>query len=107
MSDEVLVILAFAAAFLGMGAFALANEAHWRQLFGAKPRAESVRVACKLAGSVLLGLSFLLCAMADPVSMAILVWPMLLGVAAGTVAAFLTIYARERPERGQRRKVIR
>jgi hypothetical protein len=101
MSDAILAVLAFAATLAGMAAFALANEVHWRQLFGAKPQVKTLRILCKLAGSALLGVSFLLCALADPVSMAILVWPMMLGVAGATVAAFLTVRSRERP-RSQR-----
>lgn len=96
MSDAILAVLAFAAALAGMAAFALANDAHWRQVFGATPQKKTLRIACKLAGSALLGISFLLCAMADPVSMAFLVWPMLLGVAGAMVATFLTVYSRER-----------
>jgi hypothetical protein len=96
MSDAILAVLAFAAALAGMAAFALANDAHWRQLFGARPQTRTLRTACKLFGSALLGVSFLLCALADPVSMAMLVWPMLLGVAGAIVATFLTVHACER-----------
>lgn len=96
MSDAVLVISAFAAALAGMAAFAVANEVHWRQLLGTRPQTGSLRSACKLAGSALVGLSFLFCTLADPISMAILVWPMLLGVAGALVAVFLTLHAGKR-----------
>jgi hypothetical protein len=94
MSDGALHLLALVAATLGMAAFALANAVHWRQLLGVRTQTPGVRAACRLAGAVLLGLSFVLCAGADPVSMALLVWPMLLGLAAALVAAGLTIQAR-------------
>ncbi|MGC4250214.1 MAG: DUF3325 family protein [Sphingobium sp.] len=97
MSDEVLLILALAAAVAGMAAFALANDGHWRQLLGSRPQTMAIRIACKSFGIALLAISFMLCAMADPVTMAILVWPMLLGLAAAMVAAFLTVKARHRP----------
>lgn len=94
MSDEMLTILAFLVTLAGMAAFALSNDAHWRQLLGPRPQASSVRSGCKIGGAALLAVSFLLCTLADPISMAILVWPMLLGVAAACVAAFLTVHAR-------------
>jgi hypothetical protein len=94
MSDGAVTMLAFLAALAGMAVFALSNDAHWRQLLGARTQAASVRSGCKFGGAALLALSFLLCTLADPVSMAILVWPMLLGVAAACVAAFLTVHAR-------------
>lgn len=97
MSDAVLVLLALLAAVAGMAAFALANEVHWRQLLRERPRTATAHTICKMSGATLLGLSFLLCALADPVSMAMLVWPMLLGVAAAIVAAFLTMKAHYRP----------
>lgn len=96
MSDALWSILALSAAIAGMAAFAFANPVHWRQLLGAVPQTGSQRTACMLAGSGLLGLSFLFCTLADPVSMAILVWPMVLGVAGAVVAAFLTLHARKR-----------
>ena len=96
MSDAVLVVLALLAAVAGMAAFALANETHWRQMLRERTQTGAARTACKLLGAALLALSFLLCALADPVSMAMLVWPMLLGVAAATVAACLTLKARDR-----------
>jgi len=102
MSDGVLTSFAFLAALAGMAAFALANPDHWRQLFGAKPQGQSVRAACRLGGAALLGISFLFCALADPVLMAILVWPMLIGLAGAGVAAFLTLHARGRAGPGGR-----
>ena len=107
MSDGALQLLALLAATAGMAAFALANGAHWRQLLGARTQTTAARVGCQTLGAALLGLSFALCALADPVSMAFLVWPMLLGAAAAAVATVLTAQARyaaaqarrERPDR--------
>lgn len=98
MSDAVLLSLALLAAVTGMAGFAAANDVHWRQLFRERPQSAAARTACQIFGTVLLGISFALCAMADPVSMALLVWPMLLGIAAAVVAAFLT--AKGRTKRG-------
>ncbi len=98
MSDAVLLSLALLAAVIGMAGFAAANDMHWRQLFRERPQSPTVRAACQTFGTALLGISFALCALADPVSMAFLVWPMLLGVAAAIVAACLT--AKERAKRG-------
>ena len=91
MSDGVLTLLALASAVAGMAAFALANDVHWRQLLGARPRSAATRIACKSVGAVFVGLSFALCVMTNPLTMAILVWPMLLGVAAALVAALVTV----------------
>lgn len=99
MSDGALHLAALVSAMAGMAAFALATGAHWRQLLGDRPQTRAARAACQSAGSVLLTASFALCALADPVTMAILVWPMLLGVAAATVAAVLTLKARGQPPR--------
>lgn len=97
MSDGILLILALAIAVAGMVAFALANDAHWRQLLGARQQTIAMRIACKSVGATFLGFSLVLCAMADPITMALLVWPMLLGVAAAVVAAFVTVKSRHRP----------
>lgn len=96
MSDGALLVMALATATFGMAAFALVNEVHWRQLFGPRSQTASMRMACKGAGTGFLGVSFLLCLLADPVTMAILVWPMLLGIAAAIVAAVITATARHR-----------
>ena len=96
MSDGVLLSLALLAAIIGMAGFAAANDMHWRQIFRGRPQSATARTACQIFGTLLLGLSFALCAMADPVSMALLVWPMLLGIAAAVIAACLTAKARTR-----------
>lgn len=96
MSDGTLLILALAVAIAGMAAFALANDMHWRQILGARQQTVAIRTACKSLGTMLIGASFALCVLADPVTMALLVWPMLLGVAAAIVATFLTLQAHYR-----------
>jgi len=99
MSDGLLSLLALVAAIAGMAAFALANDIHWRQLLGSRPQTATTRTACKTSGAALLGLSLLFCALADPLTMALLVWPMMLGIAAALVATFLTARARRQPPR--------
>ncbi|HTM78789.1 MAG TPA: DUF3325 family protein [Devosia sp.] len=94
MSDAALLTLALLAAIIGMAGFAAANDLHWRQLFRERRQSVAARVICRTSGSTLLAISFGLCAMADPISMAFLVWPMLLGVAAAVVAVVLTIRGR-------------
>lgn len=98
MPDGLLLILAMIATLGGMAGFALSNEDHWRQLFGARKTAAS-RDGCRAIGVAGVMGSLLLCALADPFSMAILVWPMLLGIGAAIVAAFLTIDARSKADR--------
>ncbi|MCP1469627.1 hypothetical protein J3E64_001309 [Sphingobium sp. OAS761] len=94
MSDGALTFLAFLMSLVGMGTLALSIEAHWRQVMGNRVRPARSRRRLRLAGAALLAIAFLPCAAADPVSMAALVWPMLLTVAAATVAASLTLHAR-------------
>ncbi|BAK65758.1 hypothetical protein SLG_10830 [Sphingobium sp. SYK-6] len=94
MSDAVLLTFALLTAVIGMAGFAAANDLHWRQLFPKRRQSTAARTLCRTSGTTLLAISFGLCAMADPVSMAFLVWPMLLGVAAAVVAAALTIRGR-------------
>jgi len=102
MSDGALHLLSLVAAAAGMAACALSMDVHWRQVLGARPQTRAARVASRTAGAALLGLSFGLCAMADPFSMALLVWPMLLGVAAAAVAASLTVQAQSTAGRTRR-----
>lgn len=94
MSDTLLQALALLAATTGMASFALANEIHWRQLLALRPQTPTARLICRAAGYGLLALSFALCCLADPLTMAILVWPMLLGVAAALVATTITLKTR-------------
>jgi hypothetical protein len=105
MSDGALHLLALVVATAGMSGLALANSVHWRQVLGARPQTAIARVACQASGAALLCTSFALCALADPLSMALLVWPMLLGVAGAGVAAVLTVKARGSTTRPQRMKL--
>ena len=94
MSDISLHITALLASIAGMACFALSIDAHWRQFFRGRPCGRAAKYGLRLAGGGLIALAFQLCAVADPISMAALVWPMLLTLAAGSVAAMLTIHAR-------------
>lgn len=94
MSEVQFIGLALLVSVGGMMLFALSIEAHWRQLFGQRPRSLALRICLRVAGAAMLAGSFMLCAAANPVTMAMLVWPMLLAVAAALVAAGLTFHAR-------------
>ena len=94
MSDGALSLLALGAAIVGMACFALSNDLHWRQVLGKRAQGRDMRRGCKALGAAFLALCFVFCALADPISMAMLVWPMLLGIAAAVVAALLTVRAR-------------
>jgi len=93
MTDGTLLSLALMVSVGGMAAFALTIEAHWRQLLGARARTRRAIGSLRLLGAALLVVALLLCATADPVSMAVVVWTMLLTVSAATVAALLTLQA--------------
>jgi glucose-6-phosphate-specific signal transduction histidine kinase len=94
MSDGALIFLALLTSLAGMGTLALSIEAHWRQVMSTRVQTASARRRLRLAGATLLAIAILLCAAADPLSMAALVWPMLLTVAGAIVAASLTLHAR-------------
>lgn len=96
MNDAALHLAALALSTVGMALFALAIEPHWQQLFGRRPHPRALRVRLRIGGGALLAAGFALCALADPVTMAALVWPMLLAVAGAIVAAALTLHARPR-----------
>jgi hypothetical protein len=94
MSDGALTSLALVLAIAGMGCLALSIGAHWKQLLGDRRQQRSTKIALRSIGALVLAMSFLCCALADPVSMAALVWPLLCMVAAAIVAALLTVQAR-------------
>jgi len=93
MSDLAWMLVGLAAATLGMGCFALTVRAHWKQFAGASAPARSAFAGLRVAGLAFLGGSFACCVAADPVLMAILVWPMILMAAAGITALSLTVHA--------------
>lgn len=94
MSDGALLFIALVLAVAGMTSLALSIAAHWRQLFGERPQERGTVVGLRIGGAALLAASFYACALADPVSMAALVWPMVCTVAAAIVAGGLTLQAR-------------
>lgn len=100
MSEEsmagVLLLVAFVVTVAGMGWLALLLEAHWEQVRGAAAPAqsESVRWRLRLLGSVALVVSLGLCLKVDHASMAVLVWVMMVAVAALFITLTLTWRAR-------------
>ncbi|MET0293149.1 MAG: DUF3325 domain-containing protein [Steroidobacteraceae bacterium] len=89
MPENLTLLFAFVLTLSGLAWFALSIDAHWRQLRGSTNRARSVVVGLRVAGSVALFASLLLCLRADHGSMASLVWVMLL--AAGALAIAFTL----------------
>lgn len=83
MPEALLLVLAFALALLGMAGLALSLDAHWEQVGGRG--APPVRLL-RVLGYAALGGSLLACLGADHATMAALVWPMALAVAAACVA---------------------
>lgn len=99
MSDESLLLLALIVVVFGMACLALSIVAHWRQVMPARPQSVRTRIALRVAGAGLLAVAFVLCTMADPVMMAVLVWPMLLLIGAGIVGGGLTLHAQKSKSR--------
>lgn len=82
------LLAAAACAFAGMGWLALAMPAHALQAWGRLPAVRQLKVLCGLGASALL-LALACCLRSDHASMAVLVWTMLLGAAAVTIAMVL------------------
>jgi lysylphosphatidylglycerol synthetase-like protein (DUF2156 family) len=101
MSDAAFLLAALVVSILGMLGLALSIDAHRRQLIGPRPSTRGSRIGLRIIGAAFLLTAFGLCAAADPVPMAALVWPMLLTVAAAIVALSLSLHAallRRRPK---------
>lgn len=96
MSDAALLLIALMTAIFGMASMALSISAHWRQLFPQRTQSAVMRIVLRLAGAGLIAAALLVCMAADPFTMAILVWPMLLMIGAGVVAAVLTLHGQMR-----------
>lgn len=94
MSDAGLLLAALMTSIMGMTCFAVSIDTHWTQLLGKRERATVIPLTLRVAGAALLAIAFLVCTMADPVLMAVLVWTMLLTMAAFVVAFAITVHAR-------------
>lgn len=86
MRDSMLLLAAVAMNVAGLGWFALAMEAHWRQVRGKAPM--TARTATLLRGLAIAALagSLALCLSVDHASMAAIVWVMTLAGGALIVA---------------------
>lgn len=89
MPDWIMLVFAQALSLLGMGWFALALDAHWQQVFGARPRRAATRGLFRIMGALALANSLAACFWADHPSMAPLVWVMGLAAAAIFIAMLL------------------
>jgi uncharacterized membrane protein len=89
MPDALLLALALVAAGLGMAWLALAMDVHWNQVRATRRSPRTV-IALRVLGAASLVASLILCLLADTATMAVLVWMMLLAVAAVTVAFVLS-----------------
>lgn len=90
MAEASWFLLAYVSCVLGLGWIALAMEPHWQQARGGQGRARGVVHALRALGVASIVLSLWICLHADHVSMAALVWVMLLVAAALTVAFTLS-----------------
>lgn len=89
------IICWFAAIFitlLGMSSLALSLPNHWRQVTGIETSLPSTyeQRGLRIFGYISLVVSLVLCLLADHPTMAVLVWIMLLALAAKGVAIILT-----------------
>jgi len=81
MPDGLWIAAASIAALLGMACLALAMDVHWRQVRDA-PRTRGSGITMSASGWMLLAASLGFCLLADTATMAVLVWMMLLALAA-------------------------
>ena len=89
MPDAVLLLAALVCTVLGMGWLALAMDVHWNQVRTAR-RSPRTAAVLRMFGTASLVVSLVLCLLADTATMAVLVWMMLLAVAAVTIALVLS-----------------
>jgi len=90
MPDALLLIAALVCAVIGMGWLALAMDVHWNQVRAAG-RSPRTAIVLRVLGWASLAASLVLCLMADTATMAVLVWMMLLAVAAASIAFVLSV----------------
>ena len=83
-------LLAYLSCVGGLAWIALAMEPHWQQVRGAQRPARGAVHALRALGAAGVLLSLAVCLRTDHVSMAVLVWVMLLAAAALTVALALS-----------------
>jgi hypothetical protein len=93
MLDGFLLFGAFLATLAGMGWLALAMNVHWKQVCEGLLSTKRV-IALRSMGGLALFFSLLLCLGVDHASMAVLVWIMLLAVAAVSIAFTLALRPR-------------
>jgi Protein of unknown function (DUF3325) len=89
MPDALLLIAAFICTVIGMGWLALAMDVHWNQVRATR-RSPRAGVVLRVLGAISLLASLALCLLADTATMAVLVWMMLLAVAAASIAFVLS-----------------
>jgi UDP-N-acetylmuramyl pentapeptide phosphotransferase/UDP-N-acetylglucosamine-1-phosphate transferase len=86
---NIFLLLATILCVCGMAWLALAMDTHWRQVRSGVPAAHTVRIL-RLMGATALFTSLLFCLQVDHATMASLVWVMLLGISALSVAVILS-----------------
>lgn len=87
MANAYYLLAAVVSAWLAMAWLALSLDVHWQQVYGkGSVLATARQTRLRLAGAAGLALALWLCLQADHPSMAVLTWPMLLALAAWSVA---------------------
>lgn len=89
MPDWIMSIAAQVFSLVGMGWLALSLDAHWTQVFGARPRGAATSGLLRALGAAALANSMIACFWADHPSMAPLVWVMSLAASALAIAVVL------------------
>ena len=89
MPDALLLAAALVCTVIGMGWLALAMDVHWNQVRATRRSPRTV-IVLRVLGAASLVASLVLCLLADTATMAVLVWMMLLAVAAVTIALVLS-----------------
>lgn len=89
MTSGLLLLAAFAAAWLGFACLALAMDRNWEQVFGQRVDRSPYRGRLRALGWPLLGAAYALCWLRDGASFGSLLWMVLIGAAAMAVALVL------------------
>ena len=90
MPDAFWLTTALLSSILGMASLALAMDVHWQQVCPRSRRSPALTNGLRVLGFGELAAALLFCLFADTATMAVLVWMMLLAIAAATIAFALS-----------------
>lgn len=86
MADALLLLSAFAAAYLGFAMLALSQVRHWTSVAGSEPQGRVRLIGHRIAGGAMIALSLAMALLRDGPSFGSLLWATAISIAALAVA---------------------